>query len=823
MNTIHKPGSRLILTALLLSVCALLLGSRAQAQGDGLTVTVVDVNDDGFPQVTIRFAVQHLDGLPATGLTAEDLQVTEDQTTIPTSSIVLDGDTTQPVGLVLAIDVSVQETTFPQMKAAAKAFLDALGEDDQVAVLTFADDVDIIQEFGSREDASKAIDGLAISGSYTVLNQATLQAVEKASEATLVRKAVVVITDSPSNLGSAIGDTVTQIEQTGVVVHLIGFGAKITPDRAEEMKTLARATKGQAFVLPTVLEIADPLHTLNVLLHQGYKLTYESQLQANSSRHTLSINVSHLDQEAEAETNFVAVPGQVTVRILGLEDGQRIGGIVQLTSQAEGPAAIQSIEYLVGSESLATVSEPPYRFAWDMTEIAPGPYVLTARAVDGVGNEGTAEIDLDIAAPVVVSMSADPTQIKSGEDISVEAEVTSIEDLAYVEFLVDGKPLIKDKEAPYAATVDGNTLRAGTPAVRGTSEHNITARAVDVLGRMDEAIVSVQIVPPPTPTPTPTPIPAPEYPLRQAWPIGAVAAIVLATGALTGLVLSSQRSHRRKVFQLELHNAGNIRDRYQLWTEALGALKRRAGISIRFALDGVPLTRCEIVETVEAAETVAVSASAPARGGRRAKERRGGGGVREKVGVFRQIASSIAGIFYSIASILPVSMRGPLQRVLGQYARGQARVTQVSAATGRVSSTVSRVAPKGAASPAVPAQAASTSAAAPGQITRTAQVTRTVTGSGYQTPLVEPDERLTVDAIIDPARQHYQSSDYLLKVFSRSMELDEAQSRAPMVIAQESIQIQGVGLVRRILPFLLIYGLALLSLFILQWILIAGL
>jgi len=80
-----------------------------------------------------------------------------------------------------------------------------------------------------------------------------------------------------------------------------------------------------------------------------------------------------------------------------------------------------------------------------------------------------------------------------------------------------------------------------------------------------------------------------------------------------------------------------------------------------------------------------------------------------------------------------------------------------------------------------------------------------------------------VDAIIDPARQHYQSSDYLLKVFSRSMELDEVQSRAPMVIAQESIQIQGVGLVRRIFPFLLIYGLALLSLFILQWILTTGL
>ena len=103
----------------------------------------------------------------------------------------------------------------------------------------------------------------------------------------------------------------------------------------------------------------------------------------------------------------------------------------------------------------------------------------------------------------------------------------------------------------------------------------------------------------------------------------------------------------------------------------------------------------------------------------------------------------------------------------------------------------------------------------PGQITRTAQVTRTVTLAGYQTPLVEPDEHLQISVLVDPAKQHYKSRDYLLKVFSRSIELEGA----PMVIAQKSIQIQGVSLIRRIFPFLLIYGLAVLSLFVLQWVL----
>jgi VWFA-related protein len=765
------------------------IGRGAQAQGGGPTVAIVQVDDAAFPQVTVRFTVQDEDGLPATGLTTNALQVTEEGHTIPASTIALEGDTTQPIGLVLAIDVSVEESTFPQMKAAAKAFVEALGEQDKVAVLAFADEVRVVQDFGTRQEAAKAVDDLAIQGSYTVLNEATVRAATLASEAPLVRKAAVIVTDSPSNFGSALQETVSAIEQAGVTVHLIGFGSKIAPDKAEEMKSLAHSTKGQAFVLPTVEEISDPLHTLNVLLHQGYKLSYWSDLQADNEKHTLSVRVRYLDREALVETVFVASPGEIVVHIPGLEENQQVGGIVHLTTVATAPAPIASVEYLLDGEPLATKSEPPYRFAWDTAATPPGDHVLSVQVGDSAGNKGMAEVRLTVTPPVVAVISAARAQVKPGEEITVEAEATSLEELAYVEFLIDGKPVMTDEEAPYGLVFSSSDYAPG--------EHTITARAVDALGRMDEARVSVQVVAPPTPTPTPTPIPETRVPLRQAWPIGAVAAIVLAVGILTGLVLSTQRKRRRKVFGLEVHNAGNIRDRYELWTEVSSAIR------VRFALDGVPLTRREIVEVVEAAETVAVPGRTPSRGdlGNRAKELGG-------------IGASIAYALSSIVRLLPASIRGPLQRGLGQYYRGQSQVRQVSSASSRLSRTASRMSPDvGQRDSAQPAGAARS---APGQITRTAQVTRTVTLSGYQTPLVEPDEQLRISVLLDPAKQHYQSHDYLLKVFSRSIELEGA----PMVIAQKSIQIQGVSLIRRILPFLLIYGLAVLSLFMLQWVLI---
>jgi VWFA-related protein len=767
------------------------IGRNAQAQSDGLAVTIVQVDDASFPQVTVRFAVQDEDGLPATGLTTNTLQVTEDGRTIPASTIALEGDTTQPIGLVLAIDVSVEENTFPQMKAAAKAFVEALGEQDQVAVLTFADEVHVVQDFGTRQEAAEAVNELEIQGSYTVLNEATVQAATLASEAPLVRKAAVMVTDSPSNFGSALQETASAIEQAGVTVHLIGFGGKIAPDKAEEMKSLARSTKGQAFVLPTVDEISDSLHTLNVLLHQGYRLSYQSDLQADNGEHTLSIRVSYLDREALVETNFVASPGEIVVHIPGLKEGQQVAGIVHLTTVATAPAPIASVEYLLDSEPLATASEPPYRFAWDTTTTPPGDHVLSVQVEDSAGNKGTAEVKLMVTPPVVVVISAARAQVKPGEEITVEAEATSLEKLAYVEFLVDGKPVTTDEEAPYSLILNSSDYVPG--------EHTITARAVDTLGRMDEARVSVRVLAPPTPTPIPTPTPLPEtrVPLGQAWPIATVVAIVLIVGILTGLVLNTQRRRRRKVFGLEVHNAGNIRDRYELWTEASGALR------IRFALDGVPLTRREIIEVVEAAETVAVPGRTPSGGdlGDRAKELGG-------------IGASIAYALSGIVRFLPASIRSPLQRGLSQYYRGQSQVSRVSITSSRLSKTAARISPGSGQRDST--QTAGAAQGSPGQITRTAQVTRTVTLSGYQTPLVEPDEQLQVSVLVEPARQHYQSRDYLLKVFSRSIELEGA----PMVIAQKSIQIQGVSWIRRILPFLIIYGLAVLGLFVLQWVLI---
>jgi hypothetical protein len=486
-----------------------------------------------------------------------------------------------------------------------------------------------------------------------------------------------------------------------------------------------------------------------------------------------------------------------------------LGGLVHLTALATAPSPIVTVEYLLDGTSMVSLSEPPYRFDWDTSTADAGDHTLAVRATDSAGNQGTSEVLVTVGPPIVAAVSVSQTQVKPGQEISAEALASSIADLAYVEFLIDGRPAGTVDAPPYRITVDTTGFADGT--------HTITARAVDKLGRTSEARIEVRVQAPPPPMPTATatatPMPAIRIVYEQGWPIGTVALIVLVAGVLTGLVFSAQRKRRRVVLQLTVHNEGNTGDSYELWAEA------PRGIRARFARNGIPLTRRKVVLIEEQTGSTPEStpASAPARSPGR------GGDVGEKARGLAGLVSSMAYGLSSVLRFLPASMREPMQQGLSQFYRGRSRVQSASISASRLSRAAGRVAPAGAAGRAAagdtPAPVARPVAEPKGQVTHTSQAIRTIALPGYQTPLVAPGEQSAMEVLVDPTRQHYRSKDYVLEVLSRSIN----QESAPTVIAQRSVQMRGISLIRRVFPFLLVYGFAVLSLFILQRVLTTAL
>jgi VWFA-related protein len=435
-------------------------------EDDGLVVTITHVDSQSFPQVMAYVTVSDAGGWPLGVLTAADFQVFEDGSQVPAASLVVEmkrddsrRDDSQDLGLVLALDVSTPDATLDRIQEATKSLVDALGPQDEVAVIVFSDNVRVAQDFGtSKDELRAAIDALEPGGGYTALNEAILEAVSMAGALPPGRNMVVVVTDSENNIGSlSAADAVNKALESGVLVHTIGFGPKVEPQALED---IARLTGGQSHILPGPEEVEAGLQALEVLPRLGYWVIFPSGLQADDAEHDLSISITHAGAAGQAQIRFAAVPGEVIVALLDADkslpitDGQTVGGVVNLAAEVTAPAPIASVEYLLDGKLLtklyttSAADGAPYSFDWDSTTVEPGVYTLSVKAEDSAGNEGEVQTHLSVAPPVAVRLLTPPQEVALGDRITVEAQVDALAEVAGVEFLLDGKPLGSDDTPP---------------------------------------------------------------------------------------------------------------------------------------------------------------------------------------------------------------------------------------------------------------------------------------------------------------------------------------------------------------------------------------
>lgn len=731
----------------------------SEAGDGGPLVAITQVESEAFPQVTAFVVVSGEDGLPLGGLRASHFTLVENGDEVPASSITVEEDTTQGFSLVLALDVSSTEPdTLVQVQEAIKSFLDTLEPQDQVAIVAFYNEVQVVQDFtDSQRVLNAAINALGTQGDRSALNQAILECAALAGVPPLGRGAVVVFANSADNVrGVSMVEAVEQARASRVPVYAIGFGSKI---RADDLQELSDLTGEPVLILADPDEMGDRLQEIKESLRQGYRVVFQSELQADDTEHDFSIGVTYQDQAGQAQGHFVAHLGEVTVSLPDLADGQTVGGVVKLSAQVTdtAPAPTIAVEYLLDDRSLGdAVVAPPYSLDWDSTTVEPGVYVLTARAVDSAGNEGQAEVSLNVVLPLVVTLSTPQEAVELGELVTIEAQVEALAEVEQVEFLLDGDSLGSDSVAPFRFSFDSGVHVSG--------EHTLTARAQDDLGREQDASLSVAFVAPPPP-PTPKPPPEPEPSPSRNWllipAVVVVLAIAIASGVALVTLLRLQRERNRISYSLEISNLGNVRSRYELQAE-----EPSGDLSFEFALDGDSLHQRQVASGEKVAP---VDSQASLEG------------VKQAADKGRGVSRTLANWAASAASFLPRSIREPVLRTSGQVRRGEQKVSQVEGASRRRVTQAEALVPSSQeAGPAAPASPAAVRAWA-------------------QTPFVEPGETLTVDLRIDPARP-YHTQHYPFTVLSRSVEQEDA----PLVVEETGVQIVRPSWLRRYYPFLIV-------------------
>ena len=240
-----------------LLLVALVPAQQSPSQDD--PVERVDTN-----LVILNVGVADRKGQAVTDLTSNDFTVYEDGVK---QSIVGFEPVTAPFSLVLLLDMSGSTLNFrPTLKQSALRFIDALGPQDRVEVVSFNDRIETLQNFtADHNKIAFAISELAKGKGNTNLYPALKYALEQLSKEGKRRKAVIVLSDGlDTEMRKLDGETSAQAATAEEAV------AAVHPDNASALRAVLDSADRQGVTIyPLALPSADPKKLLPLTPQQA--------------------------------------------------------------------------------------------------------------------------------------------------------------------------------------------------------------------------------------------------------------------------------------------------------------------------------------------------------------------------------------------------------------------------------------------------------------------------------------------------------------------------------------------------------------------------
>jgi len=220
-------------------------------------------------------------------------------------------ETTLPINIAILMDLSgSQEYTFPQEKLAAGEFLRSVirpGK-DAAALLTFQDDVDLVQGLTSRMDTlGRAFEEVQFARRFaptTTRRQATalydaiyVTADEvlardnyrsaAAADDLVTRRAVILLTDGVDNASSRkLEEAIDRAWRSGVVIYSIGIGDRFRFEgiREDVLKRISAETGGRAYFPRGSEDLQDSFRQIENELRSQYLVAYAPTNSARDGR-----------------------------------------------------------------------------------------------------------------------------------------------------------------------------------------------------------------------------------------------------------------------------------------------------------------------------------------------------------------------------------------------------------------------------------------------------------------------------------------------------------------------------------------------------------
>ncbi|MAS34980.1 MAG: hypothetical protein CL610_13305 [Anaerolineaceae bacterium] len=445
----------------------------------GPRLEITGLNPVNLPTVSVSVNVFDAVGQPVADLTAEDFSVVgelADHTRVV--SVRSFSDEAIPINVVLAVDVSssMAGTPIASARAAASTFVDAIGPNDPVAIVTFSSGARLVQEFTTdRDTLNNIINGLGFGGE-TFLFDGALEAVQTAADSDNPRRAVILLSDGAqydSTLSSiaTAGDVQNLAVINGVPVYTIGLGFGADRRYLEDLSANTNALFRES---PTPEELEAIFSELANLLRTQYEVILEVDVPLDGTTYDLELEVE-TDEGVASATGRLRAPVPVpVVRLPELPD--IISSLTEVQADIVADDGLAAVTVALDGGETLTLPEEPYLYIIDPVALAPGGHSLTFTATDEDGDVGTVSADFTVAAlPSDVSINPALT----GEIADVQTftlEITGQTAPVNVTFSMDGGAAETLTE-PYSFTIDPFNLAPGghIASISVENEGGITA------------------------------------------------------------------------------------------------------------------------------------------------------------------------------------------------------------------------------------------------------------------------------------------------------------------------------------------------------------
>jgi Ca-activated chloride channel family protein len=252
----------------------------------------------GTELVNLMFSAVDRNNRIISDIRQEEITVLEDGQ--PQQLFTFKRETTLPINIAILMDLSgSQEYTFPQERMAAGEFLRSIirpGK-DSAAILTFQDDVELVQGLTSRiETLTRAFDEIQYSrrfgpsssrrqatalydAIYITADEVLARDINRSalSDDAVTRRAIILLTDGVDNASSRkIEEAIDRAWRSGVVVYAIGIGDRFRFEgvREDVLRRMSGETGGRAYFPHGPDDLLEDFRQIETELRSQYLVAY---------------------------------------------------------------------------------------------------------------------------------------------------------------------------------------------------------------------------------------------------------------------------------------------------------------------------------------------------------------------------------------------------------------------------------------------------------------------------------------------------------------------------------------------------------------------